>query len=309
MNADSADDALIGLEELEEALIAHFGLVPDQVTRTLHLKRTRQLSFVDAAIHLGFITQDQAQSALEWASQLVTGGDPGLIETAMQRRKGAYHAIVRADVVRVRPSSHLILAHDPHNARSERLRALRTELMLLNVHGRHANTLALLSPSPGEGRSQLAAELAIAFSQLGQRTLLVDADLRRPRQHILFDADNEFGLAQMLNRGEPIEPFDVEGLPQLSLLTSGRPVPNPLELLSDGRFERMLTRWRYDYQFIIIDTPPVSDYADGLLIASLTARVLAVSRANITPHNGMREMLRRLTATHARILGAVMNHF
>jgi receptor protein-tyrosine kinase len=82
-----------------------------------------------------------------------------------------------------------------------------------------------------------------------------------------------------------------------------------LELLSDGRFERMLMRCRREYQFVVIDTPPVSGYADGLLIASLAARVLAVSRANTTSHNSMRDMLRRLAATHARILGAVISYF
>ncbi|MGO9994686.1 MAG: CpsD/CapB family tyrosine-protein kinase [Steroidobacteraceae bacterium] len=237
--------------------------------------------------------------------------DSGIIENAIRRRKRETSTAIIVQPRRgiVKPGPDLIIAHDQHHARSERLRALRTELMLLNDGTGRSNTLTLLSPGSGDGRSQLVAELAIAFSQSGQRTLLVDADLRKPRQHVLFRADNDLGLAQLLSHGEPVAPFDVDGLPQLSLVTSGRTVPNPLEILSDGRFERLLMSWQRDFQCIIIDTPPVSSFADGLLIASLAERVLAVSRANVTPHNDMKEMLRRLAATHARILGAVINHF
>jgi receptor protein-tyrosine kinase len=107
-------------------------------------------------------------------------------------------------MVKAGPS--LILVHDPDNTYSEQIRALRTELLLLNGASRSGNMMVILSPCQGEGRTQLCAELAIAFSQLGQRTLLVDADLRRPRVHALFDSDNTSGLGQALATG---------GVPQL----------------------------------------------------------------------------------------------
>src|SRR5204863_1035561 len=125
----------------------------------------------------------------------------------------------------------LVPAHALYHERSEQIRLLRTEL-LLRHEGAGANLIAVVSANPGEGRSQLAAELAISCSQLGQPTLLVDADLRRPRQYALFDADNRRGLACALAHG--VKPLlqAVEGLPSLALLTSGPSPPNPLELLS-----------------------------------------------------------------------------
>jgi receptor protein-tyrosine kinase len=186
---------------------------------------------------------------------------------------------------------------------------LRTELMLLVEDVRRGNICALLSPGPAEGRSQLCAELAIAFAQLGRRTLLVDADLRHPRQHILFSADNQWGLAQALALGETPYLYSVQGVPELSLLTAGVIPPNPLELVSNRRFERLMDEWRRSYDFVLIDTPPVSQYADALAIATAARRVLVVSRTESTSFSGMKELLRRLAPTQARILGAVLNKF
>lgn len=208
-----------------------------------------------------------------------------------------------------RPGGRLALIQDPYDPRSEKVRALRTELMLRHEAKDLADVLALLSPGSGEGRSQLAAELAIAFAQLGRPTLLVDADMRRPIQHLLFRADNESGLAQALTSGQKPQLHSVEGMEALALLTAGRPPHNPLELLSDRHFERLVEEWRREFDFVVIDTPPVDRYADGLAVATVVGRVLAVSRSHHSSQRDTREMLRRLGATQSRILGAVINHF
>jgi protein-tyrosine kinase len=139
--------------------------------------------------------------------------------------------------------------------------------------------------------------------------LLVDADLRRPRQHTLFGADNRWGLTQSLAYGEPLPLHSVEGLPHLSLLTSGAAVSTPLELLSDGRFDHLMAQWRSRFDFVVIDTPPLTQYSDALAIANLAGGVLVVSRAGTTAHRDMDELLRRLASTQSRILGAVLNRF
>jgi capsular exopolysaccharide synthesis family protein len=167
----------------------------------------------------------------------------------------------------------------------------------------------MVSPSSGEGRSQLCAELAIAFAQLGRRTLLVDADLRRPSQHLLFPVTNNRGLGDALSRGDRPYMYPVEGLLTLSLLTTGVLPPNPLELLSSGRFERLLQDWRKSYEFVVIDTPPATQCADALAIATLAGRVLFVVRAERTRYKDTQETLRRLATTRAEILGTAMNHF
>lgn len=211
---------------------------------------------------------------------------------------------------RAAPSAYLLLAHQPYHPHSEQIRSLRTELLLRHEDVDSANVVAVLSPCPGEGRSQLAAELAISFAQLGRPTLLVDADLRRPRQHALFGADNTRGLSQALVR-EREKPHlqSVAGLHSLALLTAGPLPPNPLELLSDRRFEALADEWRQTFQFVLLDTPPVGLYADGLAVATIVGRVLSLSRARRTTFTDTREMLRRLAATQSRILGAVINRF
>jgi protein-tyrosine kinase len=209
----------------------------------------------------------------------------------------------------VNPGPFLILARDPDNTYSEQIRALRTELLLLNSAARSGNSIVILSPCEREGRTQLCAELAIAFSQLGKRTLLVDADLRRPRVHSLFESDNTVGLGQALASGSVPQLLGVENLPHLSVLIAGPSVPNPLELLTNGHFQRQMTDWRKKYNMIIIDTPPITEFADGLAIASFAEQVVIVGRADSTPHKNMKEMLRRMGGTQSRVVGAVINSF
>jgi receptor protein-tyrosine kinase len=208
-----------------------------------------------------------------------------------------------------RPAPSLVMAHSRQDPRGEEIRALRTELLLRREPQDCAGVLALLSPCAGEGRTQLAAELAISFAQLGRPTLLVDADLRKPRQHVLFSADGDMGLSQALELGEPPRLHAVEGIPQLYLVAAGSPPPNPLELLLDAAFARLVEDWRQHFDFVIFDTAPVTLYSDALAVASVAGHVLALTRANRTPHEDTRDMLRRLSATRADVLGAVISHF
>lgn len=209
----------------------------------------------------------------------------------------------------VQPDERLIMAHDPCDPRCEKIRALRTELLLRRESAERGDVIALLSPCGGEGRSLLAAELAIGFAQTGHPTLLVDADLRRPQQHLLFGAANRHGLAQAIAHGDEPQLQQVHGLPRMSLLTAGEVPGDPLELLSSRRFAALIERWRRDHEFVVLDTAPVGRFSDGLAVARLVGRVLALSRAQHTPRQDMADMLRRLEATRAQILGAVVSHF
>ncbi len=234
----------------------------------------------------------------------------------MQQRaenEGMQSLVVRrfvpATIPPARPGPQLYMAHDPFDARCEKIRGLRTELLLRREHSGQADVIALLSPGAGDGRSQLAAEIAIAFAQLGRPTLLVDADLRNPAQHLLFGANNHAGLSQALELGSTPYLQSVEGLPHLALLTAGLPPDNPLELLLNSRFANMIEGWRETYDFVVLDTAPITHYSDGLAVASLVKRVLALSRARHTSHRESRDMLRRLVATRSQVVGAVINHF
>jgi receptor protein-tyrosine kinase len=208
-----------------------------------------------------------------------------------------------------RPGRSLVMAHARQDPRGEEIRALRTSILLRRDPQVHAEAVALVSPHAGEGRTQLAAELAISFAQLGRPTLLVDADLRNPRQHLLFGADRELGLAQALDLGTPPWIHAVEGIPDMFLVAAGSPPANPLELLLDVRFAALVGEWRQRFEFIVLDTAPVTPFSDALAVATVAGSVIALARADRTPHATTRDMLRRLAATRADILGAVISRF
>lgn len=283
----AAADALLDPErQLERALIRLCALSEHAIDEIWDTQRNFNISFSEAARRLGYVSQADIDSAVASSRKIAV----------IEKRP-------------LRPSIELVLPHDPFSEHAEKLRALRTELLLRHEGGTRGNLIAVLSPCAGEGRSQLAAELAIAFSQLGQSTLLVDADFRRPRQHTLFGADNQQGLSQAIMTGDTPYVQPVENLPHLWVLTAGMLPPNPAELLSDGRFEALIDHWRRRYEHVVIDTAPVSQYSDALAVATLVSRALVLSRAQHTPYKATREMLRRLSATQSQILGAVINHF
>lgn len=273
-------------DQLERALIRLCAMSPATVEQIHEAQREHQMSFAEAAVRLGHATPHDIDAAHAGTRKLAV----------IEKRA-------------LRPGPELILAHDPFHDHSERVRALRTELLLRHEGGGRANALAVMSPGAGEGRSRLAAELAIAFSQLGRPTLLVDADLRRPRQQQLFGSESLQGLTQAIADGDPPYLQPVENLPHLSVLTAGQGAPNPVELLSDGRFELLIDQWRNRYEHVIFDTSAVSQFSDALAVATLVGRVLVVSRAQHTSYKATRDMLRRLAATQSQVLGAVVNHY
>ena len=308
MNVEATDGEVSSLvTRLRDVLIARRRLNPEGAVRIEEAMRTLGLGFGEAAIRLGLITPEELADATQEARQLPPKAADGIFEGALHRmsfNRGL--PVMYVGTVKAGPS--LILLHDPDNAYSEQIRALRTELMLLNAASR-GNSIVVLSPCRGEGRTQLCAELAVAFSQLGQRTLLVDADLRRPRVHMLFESENPTGLGQALASGGAAQLQSVDKLPHLSVLIAGPGVANPLELLTNGHFQRQLADWRKKYSMIIIDTPPITEFADGLAIASFAEQVVIVGRSDSTPHRNIKEMLRRMGSTQLRIVGAVINSF
>jgi protein-tyrosine kinase len=308
MNVDRAEGVVRPMDaELSDALIAHCNLSGQDVDRITESMRTRRQSFCEAALQLNLATSEDINDVSHWVNEHSRADRPGVIESAIRNAQGGAALTVRQAIARL--GSDLIHARDADSERNEKIRALRTDLMLLNDSTQRGNVFALLSPGRAEGRSQLCAELAIAFAQLGRRTLLVDADLRHPRQHILFNSENQWGLAQTLGLGEPPYLHGVDGLPELALLTSGTIPPNPLELVSNRRFDRLIAEWRRQYDFVVLDTPAVSLYSDALQIATIAQRVLVVSRTEVTSFPGTKDMLRRLAVTDATILGAVINKF
>jgi protein-tyrosine kinase len=305
----SADEFIYLPQDLDdepiESLISHYGLTPEAATQIRDIMRNEHVQWSEAAALSGLLTPAQIEEAVQRTARAYDSSRGGIIESAL--RRSSSRQVVKVQGPEVKPGPQLIFAHDPYNARSEKIRALRTELLLLSDGS--AMVLAIVGSGPAEGRSLLAAELAVAFGQLGRRTLLVDADMRQPCQHLLFQTSNTLGLAQSIEGPHQATLYRIAGLPATSLLTAGTSPSNPLELLSDQRFERLIHTWRKQFEFIIIDTPPVSRFADGLNVAALAGRVLVVSRSVATTFKDLKEMLRRLALTRSQVLGAIINDF
>jgi protein-tyrosine kinase len=297
-------------QEIADTLVLLYKLPETTIRSIFSTQKTLGVGFREAAIHTGLATESELDQAGEWIRRQEKRGRGGrsIVEEALRRYPTGRDLIVWKGE-RLVPGRELVLAHNPDHPRSEAIRSLRTELLMRGNGRRGGGIFALLSSCAKEGRSQLCAELAIAFAQLGSRTLLMDADLRRPSQHRLFGAENIVGLAQALVDSSTQRIYGVEGFPNMGLLTSGAPPPNPLELLSGVRFERMLNELRRSYEFIVIDTPPVCEFSDGLAVATVAGNVVLLGRTNSTSFHALTETRRKLDTTQARVVGAVINSF
>ncbi|MDB4948735.1 MAG: capsular exopolysaccharide family [Gemmatimonadetes bacterium] len=190
---------------------------------------------------------------------------------------------------------------------AEAYRTLRTNLLFSQLR-QNLQTLLVTSAGPGEGKTTTASNLAVTYAQQGVRVLLIDCDLRRPRQHELFNTPREPGLTQLvLGRAEPeavIHPTPVEGL---FLLPAGALPPNPAELLGSERMSRTLAMLKERFDVVIVDSPPVLLAADASIIAAQTDGVLLVLRAGKTERPAARQAVSQLSTVGANVLGAVLN--
>lgn len=259
-----------------------------EIERVMDLQQGKGLRFGEAALRLGLITTDDLRCAIAKQYDLphLLPGDVSI-------------------------NSELVVANEPFHPRAEQLRALRTQLMIRWSNAEVRNrVLAIVSPGPGEGRSYVAANLAVVYSQLGEHTLLVDADLRSPRQHHIFGVPDRVGLSAVLSgradRGAvvPLSKFGT-----LSLLPAGASPPNPQELLSRHAFAALLEELRTDFDVIIFDTPPAKRYADAQSIAFRAGSAMVLARKDRTRLADTARVIRELSDTGARIVGTVLNAF
>jgi protein-tyrosine kinase len=176
--------------------------------------------------------------------------------------------------------------------------------------GAGRRTLAITSPGAREGRSFVAANLGVVFSQLGQRTLIIDADFRAPRQQGIFNVSDRFGLSSVLSgRSDLSAASPVTGLTGLAVLPAGPLPPNPLELLSRGAFAALLAKAQAEYDVILLDTPPVTEYADAPVITFRAGDALLISRKDQTRLADTERAMRELSDASARIVGSLMNAY
>lgn len=274
---EPADSSVGGL------LIQAGKIKPHDVERILDLQAQKGLRFGEAAIKLGLVTDSDIQDALSLQFDYpMVGSD-----------KSAF-------------SEELVAACAPFSQEVESLRALRTQL-LLRWFGQGNQALAVAGAIGGEGASWLAANLAIVFSQQGKRTLLIDADLRQPRQHQLFRLENGIGLSDMIaNRADISAIHQVSAFPSLSFLTAGTQAPNPTELLARPTFGQLLDTFRKQYDIILLDTTPAIPLADYQIVAAQTHGVLIATRRNTSKLGPVAALKDMTVAAGASVVGAIV---
>ena len=260
-----------------------------EAEKILSEQKQHNLRFGDAALKLGMLNQDDIQFALarQFQYPYLSHGDQSI-------------------------SEEVVAAFSPFSSTVEQLRALRTQLMLRWFDAEaHRKSLAIVSAQRGEGRSYIAANLAVIFSQLGERTLLIDADLRNPRQHQLFKLSNSVGLSTVLaGRASANEAaVKIKKLLDLSVLPSGAIPPNPQELLSRDAFSVMLSEFSTTYDVIIVDTPDAGASADAQTISSRVGSSLVIASKNRTSVADFQSLAISLQNSNVTIVGSLLNDF
>jgi len=202
----------------------------------------------------------------------------------------------------------LVALHSPRSAAAETYRTLSSNVAFASLDS-PVRTLLVTSAGPGEGKTFCASNLAIVAAQSGQRVLLVDADLRAPNIHTIFNVSNATGLTDLLrnegaNAAEVILPTEVDGL---RILTAGVPPAIPAELLASRRMQAVLERLQADVDLVIVDSPPVRSVADPAILSSFLDATLLVVQAGHSRRPAVREGAEALTRANARILGVVLN--
>ncbi|MEQ1602454.1 MAG: chain length determinant protein tyrosine kinase EpsG [Methylophilaceae bacterium] len=267
------------------ALLDNGKVSVEDVENILKLQHEQGLRFGDAAIKLGLVNNSDILQAL--AQQFD-------------------HAWLPANSEAVAPE--LVAAIQPDSPVVESLRLLRSQLTL-RWFSKH-KSIVITSPSEGQGASHIAANLAVMFAQLGQRTLLIDADLRNPRQHTMFRLPSNPGLSDILAGRANIQVIHlVDALKNLFVLTAGTIPPNPLELLSRPVMPEFLNNMANQFDVIIIDSPPALSCADAQTLSAWIGGTVVVTRRHHTKLADVDAVKQQLTIAGAELVGAVLNDY
>jgi len=200
-----------------------------------------------------------------------------------------------------------VTMHDSKSNGAEAYRTLRTNLLFSGaVSG--VKRVVVSSASPREGKSTTISNLAVAMAQQGNKVLLIDCDLRRPRQHKIFDMPAEPGVTNVLMTPKSYQAAIRETFVEnLSIMTSGPTPPNPAELLSSPQMTELLDNLSMVFDILLIDSPPLLAAADAAVLTRLADGAIVVVRAGQTQRHALESAFQQLTQVGARIIGTVLN--
>jgi chain length determinant protein tyrosine kinase EpsG len=267
-------------------LLQHDGTLTEQDVRAIMAaQRLQGEKFGEVASRLGLVNEQDVQHALARHAEfpLAVPGESTL-------------------------SPELIAAYQPASARAEELRTLRSELGI-RWFGKGHRALAVVEARPGDGGAILAANLAVAFAQLGERTLLIDANLRAPSQQELFGLKYDIGLAEFIKGRENLDSATVRvpGFSCLSVIFSGALPPNPQELLGHVSFAYLMETATAKFGVVIVDTPPMAQCADAQLVAARTGGAVLATKRHATRLPDVVRIKSLLEDAGVNLLGAVVD--
>lgn len=283
VDADSVHDRSIG-----DILQRTRDLTDEQIAAVLQYQRDRGMRFGEAAIALGFVSDKDVLFALS--------------------QQFHYHY---APEDQRSFSAELVVANQPFSLQAESFRAIRSQLTMRFFGDEGSRpALAVVSPESGDGKTFFCANLAVALSQLGGRTLLVDADMRGPRQQHLFGIENTAGLSGLLSGRSNVDVIQqVDDLPSLYVLPVGNMPPNPVELLERPAFGFLMRELTSKFDHVIVDTPARFYGADAQLIAAKCGAALVVARKDLSRIKALQELVRTIGDGPAKLVGVIMNDY
>ncbi len=258
-------------------------LKPQDMERVLKLQQEKNLRFGEAALSLGLVSEADIQQALskQFSYPYIPAGEASL-------------------------SPELTAATAPYSKEAEALRSVRSEL-LLRWFKDGCKTLAIGSVRADEGASYLAANLAVLFAQMGLKVLLIDANMRQPRQHEIFNLGHGAGLSDVLAERVPsLQVRMVKAFPTLSVLPAGSPPPNPVELLARPAFGALLSGLSASHDIILLDSAPSKLSSDFQLVAAHAGGMLIAARRNVSRLSPLSELKEKIMLTGAQVVGAVV---
>lgn len=206
-------------------------------------------------------------------------------------------------------NNELIVSIDPKSTTAEAFKTIRTNLQFSSVDEK-VKSILITSSTPGEGKSFISSNLAIAFAQAGSKVLLIDCDLRRGRVHRVFDVDNEKGLSNLLidnvkeNYKDYIQKTSFKGL---SVIPRGAIPPNPSELLGSSKAKELAKLVAKGYDMVIYDGVPLMGLADSVLMADLVDKIVLVSTYKQTRLEELENSKRVLEIFEGKLAGVIFN--
>ncbi|MEZ4683759.1 MAG: polysaccharide biosynthesis tyrosine autokinase [Caldilineaceae bacterium] len=297
---------LTEVQSTDSIVVVEQAKIPTRPIRPQIMLNTLILALVGAALAVGTIFLiDYLDDRIRSPHDLHSVVNTPILGTIARIQRESSSLLGHSELAR---TEGLIAATQPRHPITEAYRSLRTNLQFSSVDD-SLHSFLVTSATPGEGKTTTASNIAVVLAQSGRSVLLIDADIRKPQQHKIFEQPKTPGLTDALLAGEaPLELFVREtAVENLRILTAGKDAPNPAELLGSQRMQQLVAQLRRQFDVLIFDAPPLLAVTDAQVLAKHTQGVLLVINTEKTPRAMVARAVEALERANARLFGTVLN--